>query len=492
MKVEIVAGNRTDITNLITHLKWSGSRLQVARKLEITLAQDKRDKHLPVIRVDCGYTVIFYDDEGNNVFEGNIYELERNRAESTVKLLAYDHLIVMTRSRTTRKYSDAYPEEITRSLCKELGVIEGNIAETGVKVSFIANNKTGYEQIMMSYTEAHKKNDKLYQLVMQGPKLNVIEKGALIEGLILDSSINMENSIYKKSIESLINQVAVVDEQGNLVSYEKLDDSIANYSMFQVTYKIDPNKDTKFLLKKNNKSEKLKIEISGTRFVTLETVEVVGSAEIEVEAVKAGSSGNVAANSIIQIPLSIPGINSVTNKEATHDGYDEEDDDTLRARYLNHVRLPATSGNPYQYCEWAMEVTGVGAAKCIRTWNGPNTVKLIIVNSNMEEASDYLIEQVYNHIEEVRAIGAMLTVVSAKPKIINISAEIIGTLDEEDFRQGINGYFTRLTRLIMSNVRKAARQYYVSYAQISSVIIVEGGADDHSNLLLNAELKIFR
>ena len=28
--------------------------------------------------------------------------------------------------------------------------------------------------------------------------------------------------------------------------------------------------------------------------------------------------------------------------------YDEEDDDALRERYLNHVRLPATSGNPYQ------------------------------------------------------------------------------------------------------------------------------------------------
>ena len=255
MRLTIVAGDTTDVTNLVTSLKWSGSRLQVSRKLEFTLMQDKRDKHIPVIRVDCGYTVIFYDDAGNNVFEGNIYDLERNRAESRIKIVAYDHLIVMTHSKTTRKFTDVLPEEITRQLCRELGVIEGNITETGVKVSFTANNKTGFEIIMMAYTEAHKKNEKLYHLVMEGPKLNVIEKGSLIDGLVLDSTKNMINSVYKKSIESLINQVCVVDEQGNIVSYEKDDESIEANSMFQVTYKIDPNKDTakevKALLEKN-------------------------------------------------------------------------------------------------------------------------------------------------------------------------------------------------------------------------------------------------
>ena len=45
----------------------------------------------------------------------------------------------------------------------------------------------------------------------------------------------------------------------------------------------------------------------------------------------------------------------------------------------------------------------------------------------MEAASDYLCQQVYDHIQEKRAIGKMLTVVSAKPKLINIEAEIVTT-----------------------------------------------------------------
>lgn len=224
---------------------------------------------------------------------------------------------------------------------------------------------------------------------------------------------------------------------------------------------------------------------NGVRFITLETVTVDGTADIEIEAVNAGTSGNVVAGAIKVIPLSIPGIRSVTNTEATHDGYDREDDETYRTRYLKHVRLPAVSGNPYQYEDWAMEVEGVGAARCIRTWNGPNTVKVIIVNAEMEEASDYLIQQVYDHIQDIRAIGAKLTVVSAHPKKINIEAQIVGKLNETDFYQGLLDYFKKLTTGIMGSGKSARQSFYVSYAQISSIILVEGEADDHIGLKIN-------
>ena len=223
---------------------------------------------------------------------------------------------------------------------------------------------------------------------------------------------------------------------------------------------------------------------TGTRFVALETAAVNGEAEINVEALVAGASGNVAAGTITVIPMSIAGINSVINTEATHDGYDREEDEDYRARYLKHVRLPAVSGNPNQYVEWAMEVEGVGAARCIRAWNGPNTVKVVIANANFESASDYLVNQVYDHIQEIRAIGAMLTVVSAKQKPINIEAEIIGSLNETDFRQGLLDYFQRLTQRIMTSGENR-KSYYVSYAQISSIILVEGEADDHNNFTIN-------
>ena len=64
----------------------------------------------------------------------------------------------------------------------------------------------------------------------------------------------------------------------------------------------------------------------GVRFIALETVVVDGNANVNIEAINAGASGNVAAGTIIEIPINIPGIRSVTNAEVTQEGYDREDD----------------------------------------------------------------------------------------------------------------------------------------------------------------------
>ena len=259
MKIEIVAGNRQDISRLVRNVIWSGSRTNVARKLEVDFTQDDRDPQCPIINFDNGYTVVAYDESGNEFFQGNIYRYKRSRADSNVHLTCFDHLHVLKASKMTKEYTDALPEDIAREMCSLLGVIAGNIIETGVRVSFVANNKTGYQIIMMGYTEANKKNGKLYHLVMNGVRLDIIEKGTLIENYVLDSRINMMNSEYEESIEKIINQVNLLDEQGNITSVERDEESASKYSIFQTTLKTDPNKDMKEEVEaifKNNKVER--------------------------------------------------------------------------------------------------------------------------------------------------------------------------------------------------------------------------------------------
>ena len=212
MKIIIVAAEQQDISQLIKDVTWSGSRTGVSRKLEFNFMQDERDPQCPIISFDNGYTVLAYDETGEAFFEGNIYKYKRSRAESNVYVMCFDHLHVMRNSKITRKYKDALPEDITLEMCQQLGVISGDIIKTGIPVSFIAKDKTGFQIITMAYTEAHKKNEKLYHPVMNGAKLDIVEKGALIEGYVLDSRVNMINSEYEESIEKLINQVMIVDE----------------------------------------------------------------------------------------------------------------------------------------------------------------------------------------------------------------------------------------------------------------------------------------
>ena len=241
MKIAIMG---KDATWLVEKIEWSGDKTQAARKLEVTLIQDDRDKKIPVLDLDVGYTVQGFTELDQLVFVGNVYELERDRAKSTVKLTCFDHLFVLNRSKTTRKFTNALPEDIAVQICNEMGVKPGNIAQTGIPVSFIANAKTGYQIILGAYTEAHKKNEKQYQLLMNGEVLDVIEKGTLID-YKLDSARNMDGSVYKESITELVNRVLVVDDKGNIVG-ETIDDteSQEKYSRFQTVYKQQKDKDT--------------------------------------------------------------------------------------------------------------------------------------------------------------------------------------------------------------------------------------------------------
>lgn len=220
---------------------------------------------------------------------------------------------------------------------------------------------------------------------------------------------------------------------------------------------------------------------SGITYRTTQTVTIDGSGDIPIEAVDAGVGGNVAAGTITTIPMSIPGISKVTNNEPTHDGYNEEDDESLLQRYLTHVRTPGVSGNKYHYMEWATSVAGVGAAKIIPLWNGNGTVKVIVVDTDYKACSPELVEKVTEYIEDQRPIGATVTVVSAEPKVINISAKIQGKIDQEAFERNVREYFVALEKSVID----ATTELSVSIAKIGALIFNDIGVLDYSDLMLN-------
>lgn len=212
---------------------------------------------------------------------------------------------------------------------------------------------------------------------------------------------------------------------------------------------------------------------TGQLFETTKAVYLSQRADVPVQAVEAGVIGNVLAGEINTIPTTIPGISGVSNTSALTGGYDEETDASLLARYLLHVRTPGTTGNAMHYLEWALSVPGVGSAKVIPTWNGPNTVKVIIVDANRDTAGTELINSVYNYIETVRPIGAMVTVVSARNKAINVAFKLTGAIDKSVLAATIGDYFKNIITP------------YVSMARIGDIIFHSTGVEDYTGLTLN-------
>lgn len=223
---------------------------------------------------------------------------------------------------------------------------------------------------------------------------------------------------------------------------------------------------------------------SGIQFESIETIEIVGVGSVDIKAIVAGATGNVPANRITFMPVTLDNIDSITNEQATYDGFDAESDADLLQRYYDRIQTPATSGNKYHYLNWAKEISGVGDARVVSLWNGDNTVKVIVIDASKQPASAELVEQVQNYIDPdssglgdgAAPIGAYCTVVSAIGLDIDISCTVTA---DEDVTDPIKDNVTRYLKEI------AFQQDFVSYAQIGSIIINTDGVEDYTDLTVN-------
>ena len=222
----------------------------------------------------------------------------------------------------------------------------------------------------------------------------------------------------------------------------------------------------------------------GSRFscdqVNFVVIRKIAEGEFELEAEEAGRIGNEVFGALIPIE----NINGLARAELTDvlvHGQDEEDDESLRARYLQKVRESGTSGNVADYKRWATEVPGVGGAKVVPLWDGPGTVKVVIVDAEKKPAPPDLVNAVYEHIESVRPIGASVTVASATGKSINISATV--TLASGYPLQAVQDEFERLVEQYLQEI--AFEETYVSYARIGTILLKTPGVIDYTDLLVN-------
>ena len=138
---------------------------------------------------------------------------------------------------------------------------------------------------------------------------------------------------------------------------------------------------------------------SGLQFKATEEKTITESGTFAIECVTAGIVGNVPAGLITVIPVSIAGIASVTNETATAGGYDNETKESIIERYMEDLQQPITSNNKNHYKKWAKEVTGVGDAKIKPLWNGDNTVKVVVINTDNAPADKTLVNAVQKYID---------------------------------------------------------------------------------------------
>ena len=211
-------------------------------------------------------------------------------------------------------------------------------------------------------------------------------------------------------------------------------------------------------------------------------VERIGDRTYRMECETAGALENRELGAMVPVDY-IPGLTKAELTEIIDSGSDEESTESLLDRYLTKVQKPSTSGNRYDYYNWAVECDGVGAARVFPLANGPGTVKVVISDAGMSAAGAGLVQEVQEHIEELRPVGADVIVASVTEKAINVSAGIkvrtgtnLGTV-EHAFQAAMAGYLRK----------EALDLSYVSLAKIGNLLLGIDGVEDYFDLLLNGD-----
>lgn len=222
----------------------------------------------------------------------------------------------------------------------------------------------------------------------------------------------------------------------------------------------------------------------GSRFsieqVKYVTQERLSSGQYLLECETAGTLGNQYFGTLMPIDY-IPGLVHAELSDILIPGTDTETDDSLRQRYLQRVRQPATSGNAAQYRQWALEVAGVGDAKVFPLWAGAGTVKVVIADAEKQPATSTLVDAVTEYIETVRPIGAAVTVASAAAKAISVSAT--AALVSGYLLNSVTDVFKAAVESYLQD--SAFTSTYVSYAKIGNLLLSTPGVIDYTMLLVN-------
>ncbi|WP_309138132.1 baseplate J/gp47 family protein [Anoxybacillus sp. CHMUD] len=209
-------------------------------------------------------------------------------------------------------------------------------------------------------------------------------------------------------------------------------------------------------------------------------IEKIREGQYRMQAETAGSLGNQGFGKLLPIEP-IEELGTAVLSDILIPGEDEEDDDALRQRYFERISMPSSSGNDADYIRWAKEVPGIGYVRVFRRWNGPGTVRIVVITDKKKSPSPQTITKVKENIESKRPLLADVTVDGAKEISIDIDVKVTlnGQSDVEtalqQIKNSINDYLLNV----------AFFEQTIRYAKIGEAILNAGYVLDYENLRIN-------
>lgn len=218
-------------------------------------------------------------------------------------------------------------------------------------------------------------------------------------------------------------------------------------------------------------------------FTETKIIDATGIVNVSAKCLIEGTIGNVLANTITMLITSINGVESIINEESFSGGTDIEDEENFREKLIEAEKEPQLSGADTDYIKWAKEVDGVGYVYPISEWNGPGTVKVLILDKNGQPATQELIDAVQKHIAPIVPKGQNRGGKAPLGAIVTIATPSVLAIDIKANFQFEEGY---ITSDVFSNL-KAKLNKYLSKLEIGGVVLYKAIDTIIGSMLLNKE-----
>lgn len=218
------------------------------------------------------------------------------------------------------------------------------------------------------------------------------------EGSIIYDSVApaaMVSAQQSLSLATIIRETYIKTAQGEFLDYRAVEHGTNRYAATNTEVKARFNDDD---------GKPVNVEV-GDRFASIAESPIFytvikanddGTAEMQAE--EAGTSANSYLGQVLPVT---PNDNLAWAEiiEITIPARDAENDEHLRARLLNHNSWVAYGGNVADYLDMTSKIHDVGATQVYPTWDGPGTVKLVILNNDLMPASSTLVKKVKEEID---------------------------------------------------------------------------------------------
>lgn len=313
------------------------------------------------------------------------------------------------------------------------------------------------------------------------------------------SGIVMQIARMYTDIDGVFQLVFIATAQGEYLDMKASEYGMARLKATPATYKLVYEGTTPAI---------------GTRFFHNETGNyfTVGSSDGELVLI-AETTGTVC-NDIPVGDLAVP-VNTIQGLTASSFGScaaygtDDELDDDLRTRIQEKIAGPAENGNKQHYKTWCESVDGVGLARITPLWNGPNTVKGVLITPKGLPCEKNTVKAVQNYVdpatrgytavvggktytvgdglgEGVANLGAHFTATPADKVDITVSFTAIlasgKTTDDasKEVKDKLEEYFTSL---VMNSA--SASDVIIRLTAVGAMIAGCSSVIDYSNLKIN-------